>query len=151
MKNPWAIGDKCKEPLFATVCKLLYCDRTNLEVILYNLLVQVHEVDPNIANQVKPELALLNGDGDRINKNIDFVRRKDYVGEDFNPVRGGWWSSFAEDIRRLTRVDRISDDTPLAERLPLDPLFISELAAKYRRVFLINIEKFMRVASKDMK
>ena len=122
-----------------------------MDHILYNLLVQVHEVDPNIAKQVKPELALLNGDGDRINKDIDYVRDKPYVGEDFNPVRGGWFNSFGEDIKRLTRVDRISDDTPLAERLPLNSLIIPDQAARYRRVYLSNIDKFLKVATTKAK
>ena len=116
--------------------------RHNLDHILYNMLVKVYEADPSIrAQQVKPELALLNGDGDRISKDIDLVRSRPFVGEEFKPVRINWFADYAAEIKRQTRVTR-NDNSVLVERLPVEKINVYAFGRTYRTIYLENLQKF---------
>ena len=118
--------------------------RHSMEHILYNMLVKVYQVvDSANGSQVKPELALLNSDGDRINKDIDSVRERPFVGDEFQPVRGNWFNVFKDSIVCQMTVDRRYEHTALVEMLPLEALNVSEAAVTYRRMYLNNINRFL--------
>ena len=124
--------------------------RHNLDHILYNMLVKVYEAesDPAVrAQQVKPELALLNGDGDRISKDIDSVRSRPFVGEEFKPVRANWFADYAAEIKRQTRVTR-NDNSVLVERLPVEEINVYAFGRNYRTVYLENLQKFLDAVKK---
>lgn len=119
-------------------------DWHNNEHLMYNILVEVFRADPSFDKSgVRPELSLINYDGDRISRNIDAVRSHPFVGPKFVPIRAKWFNAYRAEGQRLVVINRASDDSVLAEKLY--PQDIENFAREYRSIFLHNLEKFKSV------
>lgn len=122
-------------------------DWHNNEHIMYNILVEVFRADPSFSElNVRPELSLINYDGDRISRNIDAVRSHPFVGPKFVPIRSTWFNAYRTEGQRQVVINRTSDDSVLAEMLY--PQNIDLYASEYRKIFLHNLEKFDNVTTK---
>lgn len=111
-------------------------DWHSLEHILYNMLVHVHHVEPQLKKcQVFPELALLNAGGDLISNNIEAIRGLSFVDQkNFHHIRANWYDLLDENLDQfvLARMNALSlaDSEFDKESHPL----------RYRRLFLHNLE-----------